>query len=235
MGGEVRIGRSIFTVIGVLKPNGQDDAAAVMPLETARVNLAGGSDSLGQILVEATNTATVKPAVDEVTRVLSARHQVHDPLQQDFKVVAQGDLLNKVLGIIVFFEVFVVLAAAISLLVGAVGVANVMLVSVTERTSEIGLRRAVGARRAVVMKQFLIESVVLSGLGGLCGVVTGVGLTLAAAVFIPLVGPDLGTPRLSITATVVAFLVIVLIGLVAGLYPARKATLIQPIDALRYE
>jgi putative ABC transport system permease protein len=110
-----------------------------------------------------------------------------------------------------------------------------MLVSVTERTNEIGVRRALGARRREITTQFLLESAVLAGMGGICGVIAGVSVTLLAGVVVPRVVPEYGTPQISVAATVLAFTVSVLVGVAAGVYPARRAARIPPIEALRYE
>ena len=114
------------------------------------------------------------------------------------------------------------------------GIANVMLVSVTERTKEIGVRRAVGARRREITTQFLLESAVLAGMGGICGVIVGTGVTLFAGMVMPR-ATEWGTPQISLTATVLAFTVSVLVGVAAGIYPARRAARIPTIEALRYE
>lgn len=236
IGQAVSIGRGSFTVIGVLRANKEDDTIALMPLGTARIYVAGGMDAVDDILVNTPGTASVQPAVHEIITLLSARHHISDPLKRDFTVTAQNDLLTKVHELVLAIGVFVLGAAAISLLVGAVGIANVMLVSITERTKEIGIRRAVGARRAEIMKQFVIESTVLAGMGGLCGVVVGVGMTLLAAALIPhLAEVRLSPPQVSLTATVVAFAISVLIGVAAGIYPARRAARLHPIQALRYD
>jgi putative ABC transport system permease protein len=142
------------------------------------------------------------------------------------------DKMNDTLG---FISIFIVAIAAISLVVGGLGVANIMLVSVTERTREIGIRKAIGARSAAIMKQFLTEAIVLAGLGGLAGVGCGVGCTLAAAQLVPRIAPKYGTPDVNPTAVAIAFVVSIVIGLVAGGYPALRAARLQPVEALRFQ
>jgi putative ABC transport system permease protein len=135
-----------------------------------------------------------------------------------------------------FLTQFIVAVAAISLIVGGIGVANIMLVSVTERTREIGIRKAVGATRMAVLQQFLSEAVILSGLGGMIGIVLGVGITVAGDNLIPAnTDSSFPHPILSPTAVLVAFGVSLLIGVIAGGYPAYRAGRLRPIEALRFE
>jgi putative ABC transport system permease protein len=235
IGQRVRIARSVFRVIGVLQANGDDDTMALMPLGAARRYVVGNNDKVGKILIDTPNAAAVAPAVQEVTDLLSARHHIADPLKRDFTVESFTELLVENNHWLLLLGIFVIGAAAISLVVGAVGIANVMLVSVTERTNEIGVRRALGARRREITTQFLLESAVLAGMGGICGVIAGVSVTLLAGVVVPRVVPEYGTPQISVAATVLAFTVSVLVGVAAGVYPARRAARIPPIEALRYE
>jgi putative ABC transport system permease protein len=130
---------------------------------------------------------------------------------------------------------FIVAVAAISLLVGGIGVANIMLVSVTERTREIGIRKAVGAPRRAILRQFLSEAVMLTGLGGVIGVVIGVGVALAGGTMVPKWIPEFPTPVLTVAPVLVAFGVSLAIGVLAGGYPANRAARMRPIEALRFE
>jgi len=234
LGQTVRIGRQSFQVVGVLTPNGLNDDVAVMPISAARSYLVGGSDTVDQIVVEASSQAAVPAAMDKVTGVLMDRHKVSNPGQKDFEVHSNLELLRQYTQVSDVFTLFLVAIAAISLLVGGIGVMNIMLVTVTERTREIGIRKAVGARRKAILKQFLVESVVLAGVGGLAGVVVGVGLSLLGAS----VGASFGQfapPQLSVGSVVLAFSVSLCIGLFFGAYPANRAARMRPIDALRYE
>jgi putative ABC transport system permease protein len=166
--------------------------------------------------------------------LLLNRHNISDPTQADFQTQSQQDILNTFGQITGALTVLLGSIAAISLVVGGIGIMNIMLVTVTERTREIGIRKAVGARRKAILKQFLIESTVLAGLGGLAGVVVGVGLSLAGKS----VGASFGQfapPELSIGSVVLAFTVSLGIGLFFGAYPANRAARMRPIDALRYE
>jgi putative ABC transport system permease protein len=234
LGQTIRIGTQDFEVLGVLVPTGQNDDLAVMPIDATRNYLVGGEDKVDQIIVEAVDQASVQATMDKVTRVLMQRHRIEDPNEKDFEVHSNLELLRQYTEITDVFTLFLVAIAAISLLVGGIGVMNIMLVTVTERTREIGIRKAVGARRKAILKQFLIESTVLAGLGGLSGVVLGVVLSLLGQS----VGASFGQfapPELSWGSVVLAFGVSLGIGLFFGAYPANRAARMRPIDALRYE
>ena len=235
LGQRVRIGSQVFEVIGVLK-NGQQDDVAVMPITTTRNYLIGGGsdDRVDQMVVQATGQDAVPATMSKVTRVLLRSHGIDDPAQKDFEVRSNLDLLEKYGESTAMFSLFLVSIAAISLLVGGIGVMNIMLVTVTERTREIGIRKAIGARRKAILKQFLVESIVLCGFGGLAGVAIGVALSLFGGGFITAFG-NFAPPKLSVGSVIVAFTVSLGIGLFFGAYPANRAARLRPIEALRYE
>jgi len=235
IGKDVRISRSTFEVIGVVKGNGQQDDAAIMPLGAARAYLVGGNDTVTQIIVQAASVPQVPAALAEVNKVLDSRHSIRDPAKRDFNATALQSLLDQANQFLTFLTLFTVAVAAISLIVGGIGVANIMLVSVTERTREIGIRKAIGARSSAILKQFLIESTMLAAMGGVVGIVIGTAITIAASVIIPMVAPDFGAPTVSPWAIVISFGVSLLIGLIAGGFPANRAARLQPIEALRYQ
>jgi putative ABC transport system permease protein len=234
IGAQIRLGRANFAVIGVLASTGQNQETALVPLKAARA-LFGGGDNLDQIIVKATSPAQVKPAIYEITSALDERHLIKDPTKRDYRVKNMQDRLDKMNDTLSLISIFIVAIAAISLVVGGLGVANIMLVSVTERTREIGVRKAIGAPPAAIMKQFLTEATGLAGLGGLAGVGVGVGLTLAAAQLIPRIAPKYGIPVVNPTAVAIAFVVSLMIGVIAGGYPALRAARLEPVDALRFE
>jgi putative ABC transport system permease protein len=234
LGQTIRIGRQSFQVVGVLVPNGLNDDIAVMPISATRNYLVGGGDTVDQIVVEATSQATVPPTMNKITRILMDRHKVHDADQKDFEVRSNLELLRQYTQVSDVLTLFLFIIAAISLLVGGIGIMNIMLVTVTERTREIGIRKAVGARRKAILKQFLIESVVLAGVGGLIGVVVGVGLSLLGKTLGASFG-QFAPPELSAGSVVLAFTVSLCVGLFFGAYPANRAARMRPIDALRYE
>jgi putative ABC transport system permease protein len=235
IGKAVRLGRANFTVIGVLDSNGQGDDDVLVPIGAARSYLVGGADTVSQMIVKAASPAQVPAAQGEITQILDDRHHILDATQRDYKVHAFQTQLDRMNQTLTFLSLFTVAIAGISLIVGGIGVANIMLVSVTERTREIGIRKAIGARRSAIMKQFLIESTVLAGLGGLAGVLVGVGMTLTAAYIIPRISPKFGTPDVSAPALAVAFVFSLVIGLLAGGYPALRAARLRPIEALRFQ
>jgi putative ABC transport system permease protein len=235
LGTKMRIGRLDFEVIGTLKSDGHFDDVAVMPLGTARSYLLGGSDTITSIAAKSTSVATVTRATEQINKIMDDRHNIRDIAKRDYKVTALQTELEKFNQFMFFMSAFIVAVAGISLIVGGIGVANIMLVSVTERTREIGIRKAIGARRSAIMKQFLIESTVLAGFGGLVGVLIGVGVVIAGSIIMPKLAPDFGAPQVSPVAIAVALVVSLMIGLIAGGYPAWRAARLRPIEALRYQ
>jgi putative ABC transport system permease protein len=235
LGSTVRIDRASFKVIGVLKSDGYSDDIALMPLGSARAFVVGGNDIISSMAVKAASVPQVPAALEQVNKVMDRQHNIKDPAKRDFKVTALQNQLDQINQFLTFLSLFIIAVAAISLIVGGIGVANIMLVSVTERTREIGIRKAIGARRSAIMKQFLIESTVLAAAGGVVGIILGSGITIAAGIIIPKVAPDFGTPQVSFVAIAVAITVSLIIGLVAGGYPALRASRLQPIEALRFQ
>jgi len=234
IGERIRIGRTTFKVIGVAKPTQQDDVA-YMPLEAARSYVLGGTDSVNNIIVTAANGTAVPAALQQVNAVLDDRHRITDTTERDFDARAQQDFIDQASQFLTFLTLFTTAIAGISLVVGGIGVANIMLVSVTERTREIGIRKAIGATRRAILQQFLLESTVLAGLGGTLGVLVGLGISFVGGLVLPRAVPDFPAPAVSPGSVVLALTISLLIGLVAGGYPANRAARLRPIEALRYQ
>jgi putative ABC transport system permease protein len=238
IGQTMKINRQNFRVIGVFAPKGssggfnnQDDVV-VVPITSAWSYLLGGrGKNVQQIYVEATSAEATSAATAEVTQVLLDRHHISDPTQADFQILSQQDVLNSATQTTGVLTLMLGAIAGISLVVGGIGIMNIMLVTVTERTREIGIRKAIGARRQDILVQFLIESMFLSGLGGALGILIGFGL----AKVLPLAVSALPTPVISTPSVFLAFGISVGIGLFFGLYPANRAARLRPIEALRYE
>jgi putative ABC transport system permease protein len=239
LGATVRIGRVGFTVIGVLEPRGRflgqnQDELAMIPYTTLAKHYPNGAGAFlkrGEVMLNASamGPETVGPAIDQITDVLRARRGLRSNQENNFAVITSDALLelyHQITGATYFA---MILIASIALLVGGIGVMNVMLISVTERTKEIGLRKALGARRGAILWQFLCEAMTVSGMGGAIGI--ALGLLIAKLV-------DLLTPLPSaapLWSVVVAFGFSLAVGLFFGMYPAVRAASLDPVEALRFE
>ena len=233
VGQSIRIGSQTLTVIGVTTPKGgsgfqnQDDIIWV-PLTTAQKQLFG-VENLSSIAIEAKSADVMVEAQNQVGYLLLARHKIEDPANKDFSIFNQQDLLNTVSATTGTFTTLLAGVAAISLLVGGIGIMNIMLVTVTERTREIGLRKALGAKKNTIVTQFLVESIILTFVGGVIGI--GVGVLASYLISYFTGSAFVVSPQ----AIGLAFAVSAGIGILFGWYPARRAANLQPIEALRYE
>ncbi|MBC8014306.1 MAG: ABC transporter permease [Sporomusaceae bacterium] len=233
IGQTIRINNAPFLVVGVLEAKGESmggnqDDTVIIPLKTAQERLMGIT-YVQSINIQATGTDVINQAQADVTALLRARHKLASTTPDDFTVrnmVAIMETADQTTGMI---TALLGVVASLSLLVGGIGIMNIMLVSVTERTREIGIRKALGARYSNILVQFLIEAVVISVAGGLLGIALGIGASYAVS---SIAG---WKTVISSIAIIVAFCFSVMIGLFFGIYPARKAALLDPIDALRYE
>jgi putative ABC transport system permease protein len=231
VGQTVRIRNLPFLIVGVLTPKGfnlfgQDQDDVVVVPYSSHMHRITARTFLNDILVEASSDKTIIKAQNEITDLLMVRHRSKDP---DFTVRNQADLMDRVSASSRVMGSLLAGVAAVSLIVGGIGIMNIMLVSVTERTREIGIRMAVGARAADILVQFLIEAVTLSAIGGSIGIAGGMTFSWLIAYFQH--WPTI-TPTVWI---VVAFVSSAIIGVISGFYPAWKASKLDPIDALRYE
>jgi putative ABC transport system permease protein len=235
-GGEITVGRRPFRIIGVLAPRGimggiNLDEMVIVPAPAAK-SLLVGDDRVVVISVSVKgggSTPQGKAAIERMTALLRSRHNIQPGGTDDFNITTQADILETAQSITTIMTVLLGAIASISLLVGGIGVMNIMLVSVTERTREIGLRKAVGAKRRDILLQFLSESVGLTLVGGIFGVVLGSAAAVAIVRSMDLQGGA------SPAAIVMAFLVSAAVGVFFGVYPAHKASKLEPIEALRYE
>ncbi|KKT35665.1 MAG: ABC transporter, permease protein [Parcubacteria group bacterium GW2011_GWA2_44_12] len=233
IGHAIRIKGIQFKVIGLTKTKGasgfgsQDDIVFI-PLSSAQRFLAG-NEYLSSISVQAESAAAMSALQAEITDILLTRHRIVDPQSADFSILNQADIVETASSVTQTFTILLATVAGISLVVGGIGIMNMMLTTVTERTREIGLRKAVGGKRRDIILQFLAEAVMLTFFGGFAGIILGwavsFGVTRAGLI----------QTRVSLFSIVLAWGVSGAIGIIFGYYPARKASRLHPIDALRYE
>jgi putative ABC transport system permease protein len=238
VGENIRVQGNNYTVIGVMEPKGsvggidQDDRIYI-PLTNMSSRIVGNNAingvAISGIWVQAADDAQLEAAQFQVTNLLRIRHNIYPPQPDDFRISNQIDIINAFTNVVGLFTVMVSAIAGISLIVGGIGIANIMLVSVVERTREIGIRKAVGATNSAVLNQFLTEAVLVSLAGGAIGIALGVGIAFAAAATFkfPFV--------ISLWSVIAGFGLSTVIGLIAGVIPARNAARLDPIIALRSE
>jgi putative ABC transport system permease protein len=231
----IRINSVPFRIIGMYDRKGQNafgqdqDDAIIAPFSTVQKRMMSSSDNLNSIYCSAKSPDLIDDAVDEISKVLRQRHKLAPSDDDDFTVRTEKDISNIFGSVTTIMTILLASVAGISLLVGGIGIMNIMLVSVTERTREIGIRLAVGAKGRDILVQFMIESILISFIGGFIGVCLGIGISSVVSRF----G---GWPvTVTVSSVLLSFIFSAIIGIFFGWYPARKAANLNPIDALRYE
>jgi len=233
VGQTIEINQMKFTIIGELASQGSqgatnNDDRIVIPITTA-MNRLFDLTKVRTIFVSAKSNDLMNQAQFEITEAVRAQHHLEPADNDDFQITSQAQILSTAQGVTGVLTALLAGIAGISLVVGGIGIMNIMLVSVTERTREIGIRKAIGATRSAIMAQFLIEAIVLSLFGGLIGIMLGVGISTLVDKVTTL------HPAITLSPILYAFFFSMIIGVVFGVYPARKAARLNPIDALRYE
>ena len=234
IGKTIRVGNMPFKVIGTLKEKGENamgmdqDDIIIMPYSTVQKRMLG-IDFIHQIVCSAASEDVAEAAVEEIENLLRVSHKIAEGGTDDFEVRTQQELLEMMTSMTGMITTVLIAIALISLLVGCIGIMNIMYVTVTERTKEIGLRMSIGAKNAAILMQFLTESIILSLIGGVFGLLLGVGLSyvVALAMSLPFV--------INTLWMVISFVSCAVLGLIAGFFPALKASRTDPINALRYE
>lgn len=233
IGQEIRIKGTVFTVVGVTVAKGgsgftnQDDMVYI-PVTTAARYFAGAS-YLTTMDIQAASSDAMTQVQSDTTDLLLSRHHISDPTMADFSVLNQADIVATASSVTGTFTILLAAVAGISLVVGGIGIMNMMLTSVTERTREIGLRKAIGAAESDISNQFLMESLALTLIGGVTGILLGLAIAFG------MTASGILTANVSLMSVLIAFGVSAAIGIIFGWYPARRAAKMNPIDALRYE
>ena len=239
---KLRIGNNLYQVVGVLESKGgtsfgSSDNQVYVPITTAQSRLftrSSAYEEVDLISVGATSPEVMSDAMNEVTSILRARHRIIGDEENDFEVFSQDAFTEAAESITGVLTVFLGGIAAISLLVGGIGIMNIMLVSVIERTKEIGLRKAVGARDQDIMLQFIVESLIIGLVGGIIGVLFGWGISSAIS-NVAMMGGTVMNAEMSLDSILLAVIFSISVGLVFGIYPARRAANLEPVEALRTE
>ena len=242
LGQKIRIGSNLYQVVGILESKGGDsigssDNQVIVPLSTAQVRIitrSSAHDEVSQISVQVADAEKIENAITEVTAILRSRHNITGDDEEDFNVMSTEAFTEAATSITGIMTIFLGGIAGISLLVGGIGIMNIMLVSVIERTKEIGLRKAVGARDSDILLQFMVESLIIGLTGGILGILIGWGISSlikGVATF----GSTTLTPEIRVGSVIMAVGFSVAVGLIFGLYPANRASKLEPVEALRKE
>ncbi len=237
-GSRIKIGKQLFTVIGVLERRGSSgfqntDGYAFIPLDTAQKILLG-IDYLTFARIKIGDESRMDEAIVQIREVLRDEHDLRDTQVDDFTIRTTAQALGVLTTITDAIKFFLSAVAAISLLVGGVGIMNIMFVAITERTQEIGLRKAIGARQKDIIGQFVIEAMMISSVGGVIGIVSGVAISFVIALVVETLGYQWDFV-VTLDSIVISVTFSIIIGLIFGLYPAYKASQLDPMEALRYE